>query len=159
MADQQNTIFREKSVDRVSSPEQLDKYIKTTNPSVWIIFVAVIVFLAGVIVWGVFGNLKTYSKAGFAVSGGKVYAYIKESDYDKLGDQSYMEFNGKKVEITSVEGPMQVSSDTDAYIIHAADITVNDWYYIIYGNVKTDAGHYKGKIVFELISPIKFVIN
>jgi len=159
VAEQQKTIFREKSVDRVSSPEQLDKYIKTTNPSLWIIFAAIIVFLAGVIAWGVFGNLKTNSSTGFVVENGKAYCYIKESDYEKLVDDSYFEINGNKYEITKVEGPMQVSSETDAYIIHAAGISVSDWYYIVYGNINLPQGQYKGKVVFELTSPIKFVIN
>ena len=41
-------IFREKSIERVSSPEQLDDYIKVTTPSVWLILSATIALLAGV---------------------------------------------------------------------------------------------------------------
>ena len=41
-------IFREKSLDRISSPEQLDDYIKVASPGVWMLLVACIVFLAGI---------------------------------------------------------------------------------------------------------------
>lgn len=40
-------IFRKSSIDRVSSPEQLNDYIRVSNPSVWMILAAVIVLLAG----------------------------------------------------------------------------------------------------------------
>lgn len=43
-------IFRKKSVERVSSPEQLSDYIRVSNPSVWMTLAAIIVLLAGVCV-------------------------------------------------------------------------------------------------------------
>ena len=54
-----NQIFRKKSLEKVSSPEQLDDYIRVSNPGVWIVLVTVIVLLVGVCVWGVFGRLET----------------------------------------------------------------------------------------------------
>ncbi len=33
----EDPIFRKKSLDKLSSPEQLNDYIKVTNPGVWII--------------------------------------------------------------------------------------------------------------------------
>ena len=43
MAD--NSIFRKKSLERVQSPEQLNDYIKVANPGVWLVLIAVIIFL------------------------------------------------------------------------------------------------------------------
>ena len=51
MSDQ---IFRKKSLDRISSPEQLNDYIRVANPGIWMILAAVIILLAGVCVWGIF---------------------------------------------------------------------------------------------------------
>ena len=56
MSDQ---IFRKKSLDRISSPEQLNDYIRVANPGIWMILAAVIILLAGVCVWGIFGHLDT----------------------------------------------------------------------------------------------------
>ncbi len=44
-------IFREKSLKRISSPEELGDYLRVTSPSVWLVLVAVILLLAGVLVW------------------------------------------------------------------------------------------------------------
>ena len=53
-------IFRQKSMEKISSPEQMNDYIRVSNPSVWMILAAVIVLLAGVCVWGMFGCLEYY---------------------------------------------------------------------------------------------------
>ena len=52
-------IFRKSSIDRVASPDQLNDYIRVSNPSVWMMLAAVVVLLAGVCVWGVFGRLES----------------------------------------------------------------------------------------------------
>ena len=37
MAEQENgTLFRQKTLDRISSPEQLTDYLRITNPGIWI---------------------------------------------------------------------------------------------------------------------------
>ena len=45
-------LFRKKSVDKVSSPEQLNEYIRVANPGVWMVLAAIVILLAGVVVWG-----------------------------------------------------------------------------------------------------------
>ena len=60
-------IFREKSIERVSSPEQLDDYIKVTTPSVWLILSATIALLAGIIIWGVFGKIEVNTPNGVEI--------------------------------------------------------------------------------------------
>lgn len=54
-----NKLFRQKSIDRVSSPEALNDYVKVSSPGVWIVLAAVVVLLIGACVWGVFGRLET----------------------------------------------------------------------------------------------------
>ena len=59
-----NSIFRQKSIDRVSSPEKLDDYIRVTTPGVWITLAAIVILLAGTIVWGIFGELTVHNSDG-----------------------------------------------------------------------------------------------
>ena len=53
-----NSVFRQSSIDRVQSPEQLNDYIKVSNPSAWIIIIAAIILLVSVLVWSIFGTLE-----------------------------------------------------------------------------------------------------
>ena len=57
-------LFRKKSMDRVSSPEQLNDYIRVTSPSIWLVLLAIILLLVGMLAWSVFGTVETRSADG-----------------------------------------------------------------------------------------------
>ena len=65
-------IFRDKSMERVSAPEQLDDYIRVPSPGMWMVMGAVVLLLAGVCVWGIFGRLDTVIKAPAVVKDGTI---------------------------------------------------------------------------------------
>ena len=46
-------IFRKSSLERMSSPEKLNDYIKVSNPSIWIILITLAVILISVFVWSI----------------------------------------------------------------------------------------------------------
>ncbi len=52
------SIFRKKTIDRVTSPEQLNDYIRVTTPSIWLVLVTVILLLVGTLIWGIFGTVE-----------------------------------------------------------------------------------------------------
>ena len=58
------SIFRQKSIDRVSSPEQLNDYIRVTTPSVWLVLAAVVLLLAGMLAWSIFGTIPAHTADG-----------------------------------------------------------------------------------------------
>ena len=55
---EEKSIFREKSIERVTSPEQLNDYIKVTTPSVWLILFATLILIVGTLFWAVFGKIQ-----------------------------------------------------------------------------------------------------
>lgn len=55
------SIFRKKSMDRISSPEQLDDYLYVTSPAVWVILLAVILLLAGFLFWGSVTKVESFA--------------------------------------------------------------------------------------------------
>ena len=46
-----NSIFRKKSLERISSPESLNDCLHVTSPAVWLILTVVILLLAGMLIW------------------------------------------------------------------------------------------------------------
>ncbi len=60
----EKSIFRKKSLERVTSPEQLDDYIKVTTPSVWMIMFATLLLIAGTFFWAVFGKIQVNTENG-----------------------------------------------------------------------------------------------
>ena len=59
-----SSIFREKSISRVSSPEELNDYIRVTTPSVWIVLIALVVLLVGMLAWSIFGTVERHGENG-----------------------------------------------------------------------------------------------
>lgn len=57
-------LFRKKSLERISSPEQLDEYIRVTTPSVWIVLLAIVVLLVGMLAWGTMGTVEVEKADG-----------------------------------------------------------------------------------------------
>ncbi len=59
-----NSIFRKKSLDRVTSPEELNDYMRVTSPGVWLIMAAAILLLTGMLIWGIFGTIYVQDETG-----------------------------------------------------------------------------------------------
>ena len=55
----QQSIFREKTIERISSPEKLTDYLRVTNPGIWAVLGAVIILLGGLFIWATIGTLET----------------------------------------------------------------------------------------------------
>ena len=53
----ENKLFRKTALDKISSPEQLNEYMKVAGAGVWCILAALGVTFAAFFVWGVFGSI------------------------------------------------------------------------------------------------------
>lgn len=51
------SVFRKTSLERISSPEQLNEYIKITNPGVWSVILGCLALLIAVGFWSVYGSI------------------------------------------------------------------------------------------------------
>ena len=58
------SVFREKSVTQVASPEQLNDYIRVSTPAVWLVLAAIVLLLISVIVWGCLGRVEMHTDTG-----------------------------------------------------------------------------------------------
>jgi len=46
-----DNLFRKEAVERITSPEELNAYIKVLNPRVWLILLGVAAAIAGLVVF------------------------------------------------------------------------------------------------------------
>jgi len=156
---QNKDIFREKSLKRVTSPENLDKYIKSTTPSLWLLLTSVILILVGVLVWATYGKIDSSSIVGCQVESGKLTAYISEQDYEKIQKDSYILIEENSYAIDNVNGPDIVSEESNEFLLQAAGIEAGSWYYTVTCKADLPDGKYKGTAIFEKVSPITFIVN
>ena len=137
MSDQ---IFRKKSLDRISSPEQLNDYIRVANPGIWMILAAVIILLAGVCVWGIFGHLDTK----------------KETDIRNVKKGTPVYIDGKEYEIAEIsEIPVKLKEEQ----LESAAFAVDESVYTATIHTGLADGIYKVELVTNRVSPMSFVIN
>jgi hypothetical protein len=158
-----NPLFRKESLTTANSPEQLKKYIRITNPSVWIVLAAVLIMLIGIVVWGVFGTITTTVKTGSTVTDGKAICYVSTTDIAKIKDGLPVIFQSDSEKITGsvisiAETPDKMKSST--YLQYYSGIEAGDLCY----RVEADAaglpdGVYKATVQVEKINPIVFVIH
>lgn len=157
MAEKQQ-IFRQKSLDKVQSVEDLDSYIKTTTPSLWLLLSAIIVLLVGVIVFSCVGTIKASTEIGCSINQ-KGTVYITEEAYKKLTDESYVLVSDNKCKITNITGPFLADKEKDSYLLSSNKISLDQWFYVVEFDCLLNSGEYYGKLVFEEVKPISFIIN
>jgi multidrug efflux pump subunit AcrA (membrane-fusion protein) len=59
----ETTLFRKSSLERISSPERLNEYIKITHPGVWSVLLGCLALLAAACFWGFYGSIPDSVKA------------------------------------------------------------------------------------------------
>ena len=55
------SLFRKESLERISSPEVLSDYLKVTQPAVWVVLIAVILLLGGLLAWSSVSSVESYA--------------------------------------------------------------------------------------------------
>ena len=133
-----NQVFRQKTLDRISSPEQLTDYLKVTSPGVWVILITVILLLAGLIVWSTIGNLETTEEVKIMVQSNQ--AVILSENVDKYKEGMDVRVKDKKYDIEH--------------------ITMTEYGYS-YASFETELpdGEYTAEVVTEVVHPIDFLIK
>ena len=151
-----------KKLKKVNSPEQLNQYIRLSNPGVWILLIAIVILLIGVCTWGYFGKIDTKISTVAISSDYKSYVYIKEIDLEKVKKGMKVEIvnNENKYEIVEIETtPEKVTDELSEYARHLGNFQIGEWVYKCRLNKNLREGTYGANIVVESIAPMVFVIN
>ena len=153
-------LFREKSLKKVNSPEELNDYVKVANPGVWLLLGALIILLIGTLVWSIYGKLDTVVQALGVVENKQVNIYIKESDMEKIDENTIFKLDNNEIQITSKsKEPIVVDKEFSEYMLHVGELSVNEWVYVIKAQTDVSDGVYPIEVIIESIKPISFVIN
>lgn len=138
MEENNQQIFRKQTLDRISSPEQLTDYLKVTNPGIWAILGAVILLLAGLLVWSAVGTLETTEDVKVVVAGGA--AEIISNGQTVLQKGMILRVSGEEYTIES--------STEDEYgrVMGKASVSLQD-------------GKYDGSVVTDSTRPIDFLLE
>ena len=157
-----HSVFRQKSMEKITSPEQMNDYIRVSNPSVWMILAAVIVLLIGVCVWGAFGHLDTVVQTGGVCEDGRLTVYLSESDFVKLDGEVILSVGEAEYAVVSdVAGmPILLDESTDPYLLHLIGLSAGDWAHVLSAEAPDlKDGVYTVSVIIERVRPLDFVLN
>lgn len=73
--------MEDQAAHRISSPDQLNDYLKVTNPKIWLLLVAVVLLLAGLLLWSCFTTIESYATGTAQSVGGELV--VKFDDANK----------------------------------------------------------------------------
>jgi hypothetical protein len=120
----ENRLFRKKSLERLSSPEQLNDYLKVTNPSIWILLGSMIILLVGLIIWSCFTSIESSVSGNGIVEKGTVIISFGESEPDAKLETGMTAIVGNIS--TQVDS---VSRDASGHLIATARVDLPDGKY------------------------------
>ena len=136
----QKQLFRQKTLDRVSSPEQLHDYMRVTNPAIWMVLGAVIALLAGLLALSSVRTLETTMDVRARVGDGSALVVLPAAQAKEVKAGMPLRIAGEEVAIEAVY------LNDDGETVCTADIAAQD-------------GTYDAVIVTDAISPIRFLLN
>ncbi len=96
----ENNLFRKKSVEHISSPEQLHDYMRVTSPRLWMILSVVAALLIGFIIFACTTRMESTRSLKFQVESGWISSIVSSSDIDLIKIHMPVRINGKTGTVT-----------------------------------------------------------
>lgn len=159
MEENKQSIFRKESLDRVSSPEELDRYLKVTGPGVWFPLLAVAVVLLGVLLWMIFGRLDTTLQVAVISEGDSVFCYIPQEQASAVVEKTVTVAGQSYSIVDRGLCPLRLDGETDENILFTLGLSAGETVQPFSVDASLPEGIYFGEIIVETVNPITFITN
>ena len=148
------------------SADELEKCVRVTPPSAWVLLTAFAALIAGLLTWAIFGTIATRVPTKAAVIDGQAMCFLSEDDIEKMhvGDEANVDGT-----ILTVEGisTVPVSRSEANQIVHSdyllSALMQEDWaYQITFAGNTVDLPEgvpLSTEITTERIAPISLLLR
>lgn len=117
-------IEEKRSAGRMTSPEQLNDYLKVTSPKVWILLVAVMLLAGGLLVWASFTTVESYATGTARAESGQLTVVFDDPvKASKVSAGMEMEVGDVKAEV------LAVGHDANEQVVASAQAAIPDGVY------------------------------
>ncbi len=154
-------LFRERSLEAIESPENLNDYLRVTSPGVWLVLAACIVLLAGFVLWGIFGRIDTTLKLAVTASDGRVVCYVPYNELEKVAQRGEVTINDQAYAIRTETAAkvVVVSEEMDPYVRVGGGLAVGDVTVELELDTTLQDGVYSASVVTERLQPIALLLQ
>ena len=154
------SIFRQKSLDKMVTPDHLDDYIRVSNPSVWLVLGAIVVLLVAATVWGVFGHITESTTGVLVVKNGSATCYIEQTKADDLDAGDAVSAANTQGMVTTQPAAASPAADADATDGMAASLWGEDaWVVSAEASIDLPDGVYQATIDLETYAPLALLLG
>ena len=142
-----NGLFRKKSLERISSPEELHDYMRVTSPRLWMLLGAVVALLAGFIVYASTARMENTVTIRVQISQyiTSIQAFLPRSMKDQVDSGMTVRIGREETKI----GYIGVGEGDTLFL----NIDPNRDY------LPLPEGEYDAELVLESTTPISFLWN
>ncbi|MCR5747991.1 MAG: hypothetical protein K6G03_09810 [Lachnospiraceae bacterium] len=155
-----NQLFRKKSLESISGPEEITDYIRVVGLNVWVVLIAVIVLLIGVVVWGYFGRLETVHNSIAIVDDQLAVCYVPADTVGEIDEDSNICIGEKEGNIISVSSePVHAGEVYNKTQLSQLNFGEKEILYAVSADINLADGNYDAQIIVERIHPMDFVMN
>ena len=102
MADTTSSIFNKRATEKLRSPDDLDKYVRVTNPSIWAVLGASVAILIGLLAWGIFGSVTTSVSCLGVVYEDEAMCFLSTEDVTHVNVGDVANFGGTTLVVSEV---------------------------------------------------------
>ena len=153
-------IFRKKSLERVSSPEELQDFIQVSNPAVWLIIGTAILLLVGCVVWGIFGRIEATCDGVVIAEKGDVTFYVAEQYAKGIRIGQTVKFNNTSATVDAInEIPICAEDDFSEYAQHVGGYGSDTWVYAVHCAGQSKDGVFPAFVLLDEISPFSLIFG
>ena len=138
---EQSELYRKESMERIQSPEQLNDYLRITNPSVWVVLGAVIVLLAGLLIWGSFARIDSHADGTAMVENGVMTVWFDEN-----------------AQIQNIASGMDVTVGNTASAITSVGLSADGQVFAL-ANTDLADGVYDARVTYRRTQVMKLLFN
>ena len=111
---------------RISSPEQLNDYLRVTNPKIWVVLVAIVLLIGGLLLWSGFTTIESYATGTASAVGGElVVTFDDQAKASKVQPGMEMEVGDVHTEV------LTVGTDENGSIVASAHANIPDGLYSV----------------------------
>ena len=111
---------------RMTSPEQLNDYLKVTSPKIWLLLVAVVLLLAGFLLWSGFTTIESYATGTARAVGGELTVTFDDpGKAGKVQAGMEMEVGDVKTEV------LTIGTDENGEVVASAQANIPDGSYSV----------------------------
>ena len=160
-----NSLFRPKSLDRISSPEELSDYVRVANPGVWVVLSGIVVLLIGMLVWSVLGVLETNVNGVFVSQDGQALCYVSEENYNLIRTGMTVTLaDGTECVVTGSESEVVPAEDVlSEYQMHLADFRIGEWVHAFQIDAdisdSSEGAFQAAKVTVDSVHPMEFILS